>query len=253
MAVLPLYVDERFQNHPGAMTRHLVETVLEKIEMTIDEPDAGIWEFRNRAQHHSYTNLFQWAGSQAVVKVARALGDADLEKRAKKLIAKSAGYIEAAYLKHRNAYSAAVETEYMDASTLQLIVMSYLPPSSKLAADHLKALEEDLKMSKGMFYRYRVADDFGDPESTFLICGFWYAEALACVGRIDDARAAFEELQGYSNHLGLLSEDLDPKDGSMWGNFPQAYSHVGLINAAARINNKRDLPGFLSDTVEIAK
>jgi len=251
MAVLPLYVDDRFQNHPGAMTGHLVETVLEKIEMTIDERDAGIWEFRTHSDHHAYTNLFQWAGSQAVAKVAHTLGDKSLEKRARKMIAKAAKYIEATFLENRRAYGAAIENGYMDASTLQLIVMSYLPHSSKLAKDHLKALEEDLKVKKGLFYRYRVPDDFGKPESTFLICGFWYAEALACVGRIDDAQEAFEELCGYSNHLGLLSEDLNPTDFSMWGNFPQAYSHVGLINAAARINNKRDLPGFHSDTDEI--
>ena len=248
MAVLPLYVDDRFQNHPGAMTGKLVETVLEKIEMTIDETDAGIWEFRNRADHHAYTNLFQWAGGKAVVKVASSIGETKLVQRAQKMVDKAAGYIEACHLKEKNAYGAAIGNGYMDASTLQLIIMSYLPHSSQVAKDHLKALEEDLKMKKGLFYRYRVSDDFGEPESTFLICGFWYAEALACVGRIDDAKEAFEELCSYGNHLGLLSEDLDPKDGSMWGNFPQAYSHVGLINAAARINNKQDLPTFLSDS-----
>jgi len=133
----------------------------------------------------------------------------------------------------------------MDASTLQLINMGYIAHDSPVALSHLKALEEDLRAGKGLFYRYLQADDFGKPEATFLICGFWYAEALACVGRIDDAMEALEELISNANHLGLLSEDVDASDGSMWGNFPQAYSHVGLVNAAARINNRLNRPGFL--------
>lgn len=246
MAVLPLYVDCRFQNHPGATTALLVETVLEKIEMTIDETDAGIWEFRNRSQRHAYSNLFQWAGCKAAALVAGKLGQTDLEKKAESLAKRATQHIESTYQPQLKAYGAAEEHGYMDASTLQLIIMGYLPHDSDAARNHLNALEKELKVRDGLFFRYRVEDDFGMPESTFLICGFWYAEALACVGRIDDARRAFEEIMQYSNSLGLLSEDIDWRDGSMWGNFPQAYSHVGLINAAARINNRMDKPGFLA-------
>jgi GH15 family glucan-1,4-alpha-glucosidase len=124
-------------------------------------------------------------------------------------------------------------------------MMNYIPHDSQKAKDHLKALEEDLKVGKGLFYRYKHADDFGEPETTFLICAFWYVEALACVNRTDDAMEAFEEVISYANHVGLLSEDVKSSDGSMWGNFPQAYSHVGLVNAAYRINNKLDKPDFL--------
>ena len=86
---------------------------------------------------------------------------------------------------------------------------------------------------------------FGAPETTFLICAFWYVESLACVGRLDEAIKYFENLISFSNHVGLLSEDVNEKDGGMWGNFPQAYSHVGLLNAATRIANKLDRPSFL--------
>jgi GH15 family glucan-1,4-alpha-glucosidase len=250
MAVLPLYVDCRFQNHPGATTPLLVETVLEKIEMTIDETDAGIWEFRNRSQRHAYSNLFQWAGSNAAALVANRLGNTKLEKKAERLAQQARKHIESTYLSKHKAYGAAQEHGYMDASTLQLIIMAYLPHDSQAAKDHLSALEKELKVKDGLFYRYRVEDDFGKPQSTFLICGFWYAEALACVGRMEDARRAFEELITYTNSLGLLSEDVDWETGSMWGNFPQAYSHVGLINAAARINNRLDKPGFLAEFQE---
>lgn len=133
----------------------------------------------------------------------------------------------------------------MDASTLQLIMMNYLDRDSDKAKDHLKALEKELHAGDGLFYRYKHADDFGEPETTFLICAFWYVEALACVGRIDEAIKYFENLLSYSNHVGLLSEDVKAADGSMWGNFPQAYSHVGLLNAATRIAHKLDKPNFL--------
>ena len=135
--------------------------------------------------------------------------------------------------------------EALDASTLQLIMMHYLDPSSERAREHLRGVERELKADQGLFYRYVVADDFGKPKTTFLITAFWYVEALACVGRVDEAIENFNSLLKFTNHLGLLSEDVDATDGSQWGNFPQAYSHVGLMNAAYRISKKLDYPGFM--------
>ncbi|MCA1761768.1 MAG: glycoside hydrolase family 15 protein [Flavobacteriales bacterium] len=244
---LPGYLGNKpVRRHPGADTELVVRAVLDKIEMTIDEADAGIWEFRNQAHKHAYTNLFQWAGCHAAMKIARRLDSKPLVEKARSLSQKAADYIDQCYLEDRRAFAQGVGNTHLDASTLQLIIMGYIPHDSQRAADHLKALEEDLRAGKGLFYRYLQEDDFGKPESTFLICGFWYAEALACVGRVDDAMEAFEDLSSRANHLGLLSEDVDEKSGSMWGNFPQAYSHVGLVNAAARINSRLNRPGFLN-------
>ena len=145
----------------------------------------------------------------------------------------------------KKGYAQAVGVDRMDASTLQLIMMNYLPGDSERAKDHLKAMEKELHAGDGLFYRYKHQDDFGEPETTFLICAFWYVEALACVGRLDEAVTYFKKLSSYANHVGLLSEDVKAEDGSMWGNFPQAYSHVGLLNAATRIARKLDLPSFL--------
>ncbi|MEL7147408.1 MAG: glycoside hydrolase family 15 protein, partial [Bacteroidota bacterium] len=149
------------------------------------------------------------------------------------------------YVESKKGYAQAIGVERMDASTLQLIMMSYLNGDTDRAKHHLAAMEAELSASNGLFYRYKHQDDFGEPETTFLICAFWYVEALACVGRVDEAIKYFENLLSYSNHVGLLSEDVDDKTGSMWGNFPQAYSHVGLINAGNRIANKLDQPNFL--------
>jgi len=140
-------------------------------------------------------------------------------------------------------YTQAVGVEHLDASTLQLISLHYLDPGSHRAAAHLAALERELKADHGLFFRYVHPDDFGRPQATFVGTAFWYVEALACVGRVDEAIAAVEGLLRHANHLGLFSEDVD-LDGGQWGNFPQTYSHVGLMNAVYRIARRLDQPIF---------
>ncbi len=123
--------------------------------------------------------------------------------------------------------------------------MNYLPANSPRAKTHIEAMEANLRAKGGLFYRYRHADDFGQPEVAFLVCGFWYVRALTAVNRLDDAIKAFEQLLGYSNHVGLLAEDVEPELGSQWGNCPQTYSHVGVINAAFDIWKRLDKPNFM--------
>jgi GH15 family glucan-1,4-alpha-glucosidase len=244
LSLLPLYTDKRFTFAERHDSVFWLTSVIAKIETTIDEADAGIWEFRNTVQQHCYTNLFQWAGCKAAIKMAKHLGDEALENRAAKLMRRAAALIEACYDKERKVYTQAIGSDNLDASTLQLIMMNYLEHDSERARDHLAAVEQELKADNGLFYRYVHKDDFGKPKSTFLFTAFWYVEALACVGRLDEALIHFEELQQYANHLGLMSEDIDAATGSQWGNFPQAYSHVGLMNAAHRIAKKLDRPNF---------
>jgi GH15 family glucan-1,4-alpha-glucosidase len=245
LSLLPLYTDRRFVREERQAPVAWINNVLSQIEATLDEPDAGIWEFRNMKFQHCYTNLFQWAGCKAAMKMAVHLGDDTLHERAKALSERAALLIEACYDEERKVYTAAIGVTHLDASTLQLIMMHYLDPASERARNHLIALEGELKAPQGLFYRYVHADDFGKPKTTFLITAFWYVEALACVGRVDEATVQFESLLKFTNHLGLLSEDVDAVDGSQWGNFPQAYSHVGLMNAAYRISKRLDCPGFL--------
>lgn len=245
LSLIPLYIDRRCVNENRLDPSLFINKMLNKIEMTIDEPDAGIWEFRNFAQKHCYTNLFQWAGCKAAIKVAGYIKDDALMERAGILMGKAAANIEACYDPERKVYTQAIGVPHLDASTLQLIMMRYLDPDSQAARDHLSAVEQELKAENGLFYRYVHQDDFGKPKTTFLITAFWHVEALACVGRVNEAIEQFNHLLKYANHLGLFSEDVDPADGSQWGNFPQAYSHVGLMNAAYRIAKKLDLPTFV--------
>lgn len=244
ISLLPLFADRRLRMDGIPSRLDLIDSLLGGIERTLLLPDAGIWEYRNRMQRHCYTALFHWAGTRAAVKIAGAAGAPRLREKAERLSLAARNVIEACFCPDKQAYAQAVGVTEMDASTLQLITMNYLDPNSDRARAHLHAVEKDLLHGTALMYRYHHPDDFGSPETAFLTCSFWYAESLACVGEVDRARTVFEALLKLSNPLGLYSEDA-ADDGSQWGNMPQAYCHVGLINAAYRIANRLDRPLFL--------
>lgn len=246
VTMLPFFSDSRLVGHTNSESLiNLIFHCLEMIEMTMEEPDNGLWEFRGLTQLHCYTFLFHWAGSQAAHRIALKIGNKTLDKMARRLIKTSAEMIERCYDEERGVYTQAIGVANLDASLIQLINMGYLDHRGKKAQQHLKVLEENLRTPTGLFYRYKHADDFGEPESTFLICAFWYVEALAKMGRVKEAVDIFEKLLKHGNHLGLFSEDVHEASGSQWGNFPQLYSHVGLINAAFAISRKLDKPTYL--------
>lgn len=242
VTMLPFFIDERLVRETGKSLEATAWHCLEMIQATMEEPDNGLWEFRGLSQLHSYTFLFHWAGSQAGKKIATVLGNKKMHRFASQLVRDSAAMIERCYDAKRGVYTQAIGSDNLDASLLQLINMGYLNPRSVKARRHLEVLEEELRTPTGLFYRYKHADDFGEPESTFLICAFWYVEALARMGRIKEAIQTFDMLTGHGNHLGLFSEDVHEETGSQWGNFPQTYSHVGLINAAFAISRRLDKP-----------
>ena len=244
VSLLPLYTDKRLIFKKKESYRKIVPWLLSQIERTLNEPDSGLWEFRTDVQVHTYTLLFHWAGSKAAYKIASLFGDQELMQKARQLSAAADRLMGQAYDPERRLYTQAIGTANLDASTLSMITMDYLAHGSDRAKEHIAALEKELLTDKGLFYRYKHYDDFGFPESTFLVCAFWYVDALACVGRIDDARSNLDQLLQFSNHLGIFSEDATI-DGSQWGNFPQTYSHVGLINAACRISRRLDRADFM--------
>jgi GH15 family glucan-1,4-alpha-glucosidase len=245
LSLLPLYVDNRIIKAKRLESHELARSIVDHIESRMEAPDAGLWEFRNMQNRHCYTFLFHWAGASAAAKIGHALGDPDLVKRALAAKALAAEGIEGCYNPELKAYCSYVGGSSLDASLFQLVTMGYLPQQSQRTQDHIAAMETGLRAKGGLFYRYRHADDFGLPEVAFLVCGFWYVRALSAVGRLDDAIREFEQLLSYANHVGLLSEDVDPINGSQWGNCPQTYSHVGVINCAFDIWRKLDRPPFL--------
>jgi GH15 family glucan-1,4-alpha-glucosidase len=244
VSLLPLYVDKRLTFARKNSYKKIIPWLLEKISTTMHAEDAGLWEFRTSTNIFSYTMLFHWAGAKAAMKMAKEFEDEELMQKASALCDEAAANLEKCWDPERGVYTQAVNSPNLDASTLMMITMNYLDHDSPKARSHIEALEKELKTEQGLFYRYKHYDDFGVPETTFLVCAFWYVDALACVGRVEDAKKYLDHLMKFTNHLGIYSEDV-ALDGSQWGNFPQTYSHVGLINAVFRIANKIDTADFL--------
>jgi GH15 family glucan-1,4-alpha-glucosidase len=244
VSLLPLYIDRRLTFKRKSSYKKIVRWLLNQIERTMHAEDAGLWEFRTKKQFHTYTILFHWAGAKSAYKIAAAFNDQDLMSQAGKLAKEAEALLSKCYDAEKKVYTQGIGSDNLDASTLMMVTMNFLDPDAEKAKAHLAALEKELLTPQGLFYRYKHADDFGSPESTFLVCAFWYVDALACVGRVDDAQKTLDNILQFSNHLGIFSEDVG-EDGSQWGNFPQTYSHVGLINAAFRIAKKMDTPDFL--------
>ena len=244
VSLLPLYVDKRLTFKRKSSYRKIVLWLLQQIERTMYLEDAGLWEFRVMRLFHTYTILFHWAGAKSAYKISSQFNDKELMALSLKIESQAKELLDKCYEEKRKVYTQGIGSSDLDASTLMMITMNFLDPDSEKARSHIKALENELLTPHGLFYRYKHSDDFGMPESTFLVCAFWYVDALACVGRVNDARKIMDQLLPFSNHLGIFSEDVG-EDGSQWGNFPQTYSHVGLINAAFRIAKKLDTPEYL--------
>jgi len=243
VSLLPLFIDSRLNYFEARNSEFITVWLLERIEEYMDVPDSGLWEFGTTNQHHCYTYLFHWAGCNAAIKIGNHLGKKNIIEKANKLLTLSKTYIEKCYKTEENSYMQSVEGSLHDASTIQLITMNYLNPNGGKALHQLKALEKDLFINNKSFYRYKF-DDLGKTNNTFIICGFWYAEALAAVGMIDKAFDVINHLNKSANHLGLFSEHTDEESGQ-WGNFPQTYSHVGLVNAVYGLSKKLNKPIFM--------
>jgi GH15 family glucan-1,4-alpha-glucosidase len=244
LSLLPLYNDERIAHQEHLVSLDLIHSLLTEIKKRMDEPDAGIWEFRGKKAKHLETYVFHWAGAKAGMKIATKYKAQDLFDLASEIAKLSEINIEKCYNAQYECYMADQDLKYFDASAFLLIIMNYLSPEDERTHKHFQRLQRELLTPEGMIYRYRAVDDFGDTHATFLICTYWYIESLICLGFLREAEDCLRNLIQHSNHLGLLSEDLSSEDGGQWGNFPQTYSHVGLINAVSRLARKRDLMVF---------
>ncbi|HEY0660333.1 MAG TPA: glycoside hydrolase family 15 protein [Lysobacter sp.] len=236
LASTQLFFDQRL-SHPGdaAMFARL-EPIGERAFALYDQPDAGLWEFRGRTEVHTYSAVMCWAACDRLARIASHLGiPARTAYWRERADAMRARVMEAAFDPQRGHFVDAFGGHRLDASLLLLADLGFVTVDDPRFIATVEAIGRDLKRGDAMF-RYIAPDDFGSPETSFTICTFWYIDALAAIGRKDEARAMFERLLARRNPLGLLSEDLAFDDGEAWGNFPQTYSHVGLINAAMRLS-----------------
>ncbi|MET0518136.1 MAG: glycoside hydrolase family 15 protein [Burkholderiaceae bacterium] len=217
-----------------------LEPMGERAWLLHDEPDAGMWELRTRARVHTSSSLMCWAACDRLAKIAPVVGRperalfwrerADLIRRR---------ILEQSWSEKRQAFVESFGGSDLDASVLLMAEVGFLPASDPRFVSTMDAMERHL--CDGPFMRrYEAEDDFGRPTTAFNVCAFWRVDALARLGRHQQARDSFEALLASRNPVGLLSEDLDPATGRLWGNFPQTYSMVGIINGAMRLSASWD-------------
>lgn len=200
-------------------------------------PDAGLWELRTIANVHTYSALMCWAGCHRLSRIAAHLSMSDRalfwNERARELKEK---ILTEAWSDESNAFAASFGGSELDASVMQMTEVGLVNADDPRFLATLDAVSEKLRRGKHVF-RYIGQDDFGVPTNAFNICAFWYIDALKRAGRDADARDVFVSMLNHRNHVGLLSEDIDPVTGELWGNYPQTYSLVGIINGAMRLSN----------------
>ena len=218
-------------------TRDLFVALADAAARRWTEPDQGIWEMRGEPRHFLHSKLMCWVALDRAVQLAGVLNSAN----------RVAGWVEArdairsaieerGWSTRHNAYAQSFDSDVLDASVLLMPTLGFVAGSNPWMLSTIEAIERELTDANGLVYRYRCDDDLPGDEGTFLACTFWLAQAWALAGRVDRAREVFERGARFCNDLGLLSEEIDPQTGELLGNYPQAFSHIGLVNAAWAIS-----------------
>lgn len=243
MPTVQAFFDQRFLRQADEGDFTSLEEVGEMAWKMHDQPDAGLWEFRTRRDVHTYSAVMSWAACDRLANVAARLDKFErcdfwrrratairerIEKEAWVDDGEGGGY-----------FGATFENGYLDASLLQLVDLRFLKPDDPRFQSTFEAIEKALRRGEHML-RYANEDDFGTPETAFNICTFWLIEALHIAGRDAEARGLFKAMLSHRTPSGLLSEDLDFNTGELWGNFPQTYSLVGVINCAGLLSKSWD-------------
>jgi pentatricopeptide repeat protein len=235
LASVQAFHDSRLLREPCESDFHALESVGERAYAVYAEPDAGLWEFRGRSAVHTYSALMCWAACDRLANAASRLCLTDKEQIWRARATEIRAAIDGAWNKQVKSFGAMLDGSGVDASLLQLVDTRFLSPDDDRFHATLAVVEKHLLRGSQML-RYAHEDDFGHPETSFNFCTFWYIEALARVGRRDEARKLFEQMLSRRTHPGLLSEDSDFHTGEPWGNYPQTYSLAGLINCAVLLS-----------------
>lgn len=238
LTLAPIFFDERFQHLRSKQHEDLMVYLTNLCIKNISKPDAGLWEIRDGWQEHSFSNLMCWAGIDRALTIhekgfLKGLDRQHLVNAKQTAETAILDSVKLGYLRN------GPKDESLDAALLMLPTLRF--PDSELCTQTVLQIFNELKLgdgalSEGFLYRYIRKDDFGLPQSAFLICSFWLVQALDKIGKKDLALNVMKNASGSANELGLLSEHYFPTQKIQAGNFPQAYSHVGLINAAFSIS-----------------
>lgn len=228
---------DRRLTHPGDLSLfRRLELLGDQAVQRWDQHDAGLWELRTISAVHTYSSVMCWCACDRLARIAKRLDLADREAHWRGHADRiHAAILERAWNDSLNSFVSTFDGDGIDASLLLLPQLGFVRADDPRFLGTLAQVERQLRFGHHL-YRYVVEDDFGRPKTAFTICTFWYVDALAMVGRQDEARAVFESVLSCRNHVGLLSEGLDVETGELWGNFPQTYSMVGLIQSAMRLS-----------------
>jgi GH15 family glucan-1,4-alpha-glucosidase len=232
MALAPIFLDERFAAERSEAAFDLLERLTRRAVSVAGTPDAGIWEYRIEWMPQTFSSLMSWAAADRMSRIQWGRNDTGMREEFRTAAARIREEILGrAWNAELGAFVGAYGGESLDAALLQMATLRLLPaedPRLRATIDVTwKRLSQD-----GWLFRYRLDDGFGRPAVAFIICTFWLVEALAAVGRMEESRAVMDRVHSALSPLGLLSEDYETSNFRMWGNFPQAYSHAGLIQAA---------------------
>jgi GH15 family glucan-1,4-alpha-glucosidase len=216
----------------------IIKSITAIVKKHWQEPDKGIWELRTEERHFVFSKLLCWVAIDRAIKISKILKRSKYLKEWHEL--RNEIYQDI-YIKGWNeevqAYTQYYGSKDLDASTLLMQQYGFLKATDPRFISTVQATEREL-CTDGLMYRYKNNDDFGEPSSSFTICTFWLIDSLHKIGETDKARAYFDQLLSYSNHLGLFSEDIDFKTKRLLGNFPQAYSHLALIETAVNFSKE---------------
>jgi GH15 family glucan-1,4-alpha-glucosidase len=205
------------------------------------ERDQGIWEIRGEPRDFLYSKLMCWVALDRAIQVAGLLDARDRVDRwtaTRDEIRRA--ILERGWSDKAQAFTQAFGSDDLDASNLMMPIVGFLPPNDPRLLSTLRATAERLTDEHGLVYRYRAHDGLEGEEGTFLLCTFWLAQAWALAGDVERARETFARAAAFANDVGLLSEEVDPATREMLGNFPQAFSHIGLVNAAWAIHQAEE-------------
>jgi len=231
-----VFFDARLTKPGDLALFHRLERLGDWAARLYDQADAGLWEYRGRERVHTFSSVMCWAACDRLAKIANELGASERSLHWRERANQIHSQITAqAWDEKQQAFTESFGGTDMDASLLTLHDLGFVRADDPRFVSTVECIGRALKRGDHMF-RYVAADDFGAPQNAFNICTFWYIEALAAIGRRDEARQLFENMLALRNPLGLLSEDIDPTTHTLWGNFPQTYSMAGIINAAVRLS-----------------
>jgi GH15 family glucan-1,4-alpha-glucosidase len=221
-------------------TREFLVAVAEAAARRWTEKDQGIWEIRGDPQDFLYSKVMCWVALDRAIALAGMLGAQDLVPSWQRTRADiHAAVLRDGWSAQAGAFTQYFGSDYLDASSLIIPIVGFLPADDPRVLSTIEAIEERLTDERGLVYRYDTSesrDGLEGREGTFVLCTFWLAQALAQARQPARARQVFERAIAFVNDVGLLAEEVDPDTGELLGNFPQAFSHIGLVNAAWAIS-----------------